>query len=547
MCSLIVWEGIAREEADTAYEVIRDRVGKFGRITNRRCEANAPKTCACQGLNQEKNGASFTFGCSWSMYFKGCKYARSADPDAVRKFKMDEQKAREYVNVQTTGLENELEQVLGKMATGLSHTFKTVTPDCYKNMTACSELARDCRIGFNKNEFGDPKPSERPFSGVTCVTDFCAHSHRDTTNMVGGCTAVVTLTKPENRVPGAKVDDEQFHVLPHYAPDLTDEFGNRFEMKQRMEDGALEVLDKFERVTAVRDKPAKACKRGHPKADMKAFLDNNWRNKKGGKAVFTQNMEGPRPRGSPAKGQPVKTEQAQSTQPIQPQQQLQHVEQLQQQQQELQFQQRQLQLQQQQLQQQQQHHMQMQQQQMLYTGYPVFNPNLNHTAYSAPSGQLLLAQPPVMTQAPIIYPNAQYAQFGNIPQTDGAADDGDVYNFAPGDEQTSSAATSGANGNQQNLRDIRIYRTSETTTIDIRHQKVKIDVRSPPSGTELVPKFPTAGPPESNSGLATAATSTQQPLPAVPPLMRLPPTQPIRYEYLYNCQICSMRNISKLI
>ena len=70
VCSIVVWEGVARGEADTAYEVIRDRVGKFGRITNRRCEANAPKTCVCQGLDQEMNGASFTFGCSWSMYFK---------------------------------------------------------------------------------------------------------------------------------------------------------------------------------------------------------------------------------------------------------------------------------------------------------------------------------------------------------------------------------------------------------------------------------------------------------------------------------------------
>ena len=433
--SIVVWEGIAREEADTAYEVIRDRVGKFGRITNRRCEANAPKTCACQGRDQELNGASFTFGCSWSMYFKGCKYARSSDPDAVRKFKMDEQKAKEYVNVDKNQLENELEQVLGKMATGLSHTFKTVTPDAYNNMTACSEYAKDCRIGFNKNEFGDPKPSERPFSGVTCVADFCAHSHRDTTNMVGGCTAVVTLTKPENRVWGATVDDEQYHVLPHYSPEGTDEFGNRFEFKRRVEEGALEVLDRFERVTAVRDRPTRACRRGHPKPDMKAFLDEDWKIKTGRKRSSEVVREGPRPaRGSPAKGQrrgrgpPVKTEESQSAQLIQPQQ-LQHVEQLQQQQKQLQRQQQELQLQQlhlqqQQFQQQQQQQLQHQQQQMWHvagrTGYPEFNPSLNHTTYPAQNGHLALAQTPVvgagMNQAPLIFRNAQFAQFTDIPQ-----------------------------------------------------------------------------------------------------------------------------------
>ena len=46
----------------------------------------------------------------------------------------------------------------------------------------------------------------------------------DSTNMVGGLTAVVTLLKPENRILGVKPEDEQLHVLSHYALDKTDEF-----------------------------------------------------------------------------------------------------------------------------------------------------------------------------------------------------------------------------------------------------------------------------------------------------------------------------------
>ena len=92
--------------------------------------------------------------------------------------------------------------------------------------------------------------------------------------MNGGVTVILTLLKPENRVlkpenailkPDnwnlkpenenlkpedrnleSKPNDEQLHVLPHYAPDQSDEYGSIVAQLKKNESGELKILHQFE-------------------------------------------------------------------------------------------------------------------------------------------------------------------------------------------------------------------------------------------------------------------------------------------------------------
>ena len=83
---IAAWEGVPAPTADRVYDVLCQKMGNYGKATDRRCSTNAKKTCACQG--DKNGGASFSFGCSWSHFFTVCKFCKYGDDKEVRKFKL---------------------------------------------------------------------------------------------------------------------------------------------------------------------------------------------------------------------------------------------------------------------------------------------------------------------------------------------------------------------------------------------------------------------------------------------------------------------------
>ena len=96
-----------------------------------------------------------------------------SDVFQIRKFKLDSA---------VCDLENQLEQVLTDLSDSISPVHRQLAPDCFNNMALFGDMG--CRIG---------NQGDLPYSGATCVVDYCAHSHKVKKNSSKYCKSTLEL------------------------------------------------------------------------------------------------------------------------------------------------------------------------------------------------------------------------------------------------------------------------------------------------------------------------------------------------------------------
>ena len=74
--AVIHWDALPRNRCIDLYNHIAKNIDKLENyIDKRKCEKY--NNCNCQGSNIDTQGASYTFGCTYSIYHDTCKYALS--------------------------------------------------------------------------------------------------------------------------------------------------------------------------------------------------------------------------------------------------------------------------------------------------------------------------------------------------------------------------------------------------------------------------------------------------------------------------------------
>ena len=150
------------------------------------------KGCNCNF--REMKGGSKTFGCSKHAKQPLCKF---------KVIPKDPSKGRKKFDFLGNGLKNDphLENTSNLLADIASRFLSKFAPVAFLNMSLHAKNADLCCIGRDFTKI---------FGGVTIVSDYTAHIHRDAYDYRGGAVAIFSFQNPQK-------SETQYHILPHYV------------------------------------------------------------------------------------------------------------------------------------------------------------------------------------------------------------------------------------------------------------------------------------------------------------------------------------------
>jgi len=150
-----------------------------------------------------------TFGCSKQLYGPVCKFSYIPKGQNCRKkFNLKSKPhGKDSDDPVMANLSHQLADIAGKR-------MQELAPDAFHNMLKHAEDAKDCQLG----------PETRVFGGVTLVSDYVAHPHKDAADFPLGVIALFSFRNFSITAQG------QMHILVNYSLTLGGKPGVAFDL-----------------------------------------------------------------------------------------------------------------------------------------------------------------------------------------------------------------------------------------------------------------------------------------------------------------------------
>ena len=163
--------------------------------------------CQCNKKKSKKKGETRSFGCSRNKVVANvCKFNTRPQKEGTGRKKYD------ILATRTTD-DPKVEELTNIAADTTNGNMQKYAPVAFHNLLKDAQKGKDCNIGSS---------STKVFGGMTVVSNYTAHTHRDAFNLPGGAVGILSFKNPHKK-------ETQFHALPHYVSNQNNKPGICFD------------------------------------------------------------------------------------------------------------------------------------------------------------------------------------------------------------------------------------------------------------------------------------------------------------------------------